>query len=110
MNSYCNIRTEPDYSGLTQVDISPETPVAGYAAAVQLANAEAEKLYGDDYMLVAYRDGDRGFEFPQHVDECHSQSAVPGYIDYAIYHGASLKVSIEEGRFVLFYVATGECL
>lgn len=109
MNNQCKIRTETDYTGVVQVEITLEAPVAGYAIAVQLANAEAEKLYGDDYMLVAYRDGDRNFEFPQHVDECHAQSAVPGYIDYALNHGASLKVSVERGRFVLFYVSTVGC-
>lgn len=107
MSEQCNIQREPDYSGVTQIELAPETPVAGYVEAVQLANAEAEKLFGDDYMLVAYRDSDRDFEFPQHVDECHAGSAIPGYVDYALSHGASLKVSVEDGRFVLFYVSVG---
>ena len=29
--------------------------------------------------------------------------AVPGYVDYGIHHGASLKVDVEDGRFVFFY-------
>jgi hypothetical protein len=29
---------------------------------------------------------------------------VPGYVDYGIYHGATLKVDIEQGRFVFFYL------
>ncbi len=107
MSNQCNIHRDADYSGVTQLELAPETPVSGYAEAVQLANAEAGKLFGDDYMLVSYRDGDRDFEFPQHVDECHAGSAIPGYIDYALSHGATLKVSIEGGRFVLFYVFTG---
>ena len=107
MSDQCNIHREPDYSGVTQLELEPSASISGYAEAVQLANAEAEKLFGDDYMLVSYRDGDRDFEFPQHVDECHIGSAIPGYVDYALSHGATLKVSIESGRFVLFYVFTG---
>jgi hypothetical protein len=29
---------------------------------------------------------------------------VPGYVDYGIHHGATLKVDIERGRFVFFYL------
>ena len=43
-------------------------------------------------------------ESPQHASECHLDSAVPGYVDYGIYHGATLKVNIEQGRFVFFYL------
>jgi len=103
--SFCKIPTEPDYSGVELVDLAPAVPVAGYAAAVQLADAEAFKRYDDGYMLVAYWDGDRDFEAPQHAGECHLGSAIPGYIDYALYHGASLRVTVEGGRFVFFYVS-----
>ena len=30
-------------------------------------------------------------------------AAVPGYVDYDIHHGATLKVDVEGGRFVFFY-------
>jgi hypothetical protein len=40
---------------------------------------------------------------PQHVSECHQAGAVPGYVDYAVHRGATLKVDIEAGRFVFFY-------
>jgi len=40
----------------------------------------------------------------QHASECHLDSAVPGYVDYGVYHGATLKVDIEQGRFVFFYL------
>jgi hypothetical protein len=56
-------------------------------------------------MLLSWYDRDRDFESPQHVSECHLDSAVPGYVDYGIYHGATLKVDIEHGRFVFFYLA-----
>lgn len=47
---------------------------------------------------------DRDFESPQHASECHEQSAVPGYVDYGTYHGATLKGDIEAGRFVFFFL------
>jgi hypothetical protein len=31
-------------------------------------------------------------------------SAVSGYVDYGIYHGAVLRIDIEQGRFVFFYL------
>jgi hypothetical protein len=49
-------------------------------------------------------DRDRDVESPQHVSECHAESAVPGYVDYGINHGATLMVDIEDGRFVFFYL------
>ena len=54
--------------------------------------------------LLAWYDRDRDFESPQHASECHVNSAIPGYIDYALYHGATLKIDIEDGRFVFFYL------
>jgi hypothetical protein len=30
---------------------------------------------------------------------------VPGYVDYGVYHGATLKIDIEQGRFVFFYLS-----
>ena len=68
-----------------------------------LANAAAAARM-DDYMLLSWYDRDRDFESPQHAGECHQDTAVPGYLDYAVYHGARLKVDIEEGRFVFFYL------
>ena len=70
---------------------------------MQLANAEAEKLLGD-YMLLSWYDRDRDFESPQHSSECHADSAIPGYVDYGLCHGARLKIDIEKGRFVFFYL------
>lgn len=99
----CNMPTEPDYSGVTIVELSPESPPADYLQAMQLANEEAEKRIGE-HMLLAWYDRDRDFESPQHASECHVNSAIPGYIDYALYHGATLKIDFEHGRFVFFYL------
>jgi hypothetical protein len=49
-------------------------------------------------------DRDRDFEAPHRVSECHLASAVPGYVDYDIHHGARLKIDLEDGRFVFFYL------
>ena len=94
---------EPDYTGVTIVKLSPSTVLDDYLQAMQVANEEAERTIGDN-MLLAWYDRDRDFESPQHASECHVNSAIPGYIDYALYHGASLKIDIENGRFVFFYL------
>jgi hypothetical protein len=99
----CPIRSAPDLSGLTVVELAPAEPLPDYRAAMRVANAEAEKRLGES-MLLSWYDRDRDFESPQHASECHQDSAVPGYVDYGIYHGATLKVDIERGRFVFFYL------
>ena len=104
VESKCNMPQQPDYTGVTIVELSPEPAIEDYIQAMSLANAEAEKLIGDN-MLLAWYDRDRDFESPQHASECHVNSAIPGYIDYALYHGATLKIYFESGRFVFFYMA-----
>jgi len=94
-----------DLSRLTVVTLQPRPALPDYLAALRLANAEAERLLGE-FMLLSWYDRDRDFEAPQHVSECHADSAVPGYVDYAVHRGATLKVDIEDGRFVFFYLPT----
>lgn len=101
--SKCNIPNEPDYTGVKIVELSPDQVMEDYLQAMAVANKEAEKLIGE-HMLLAWYDRDRDFESPQHASECHVNSAIPGYIDYALYHGATLKIDIEQGRFVFFYL------
>lgn len=74
-----------------------------YLLAMQKANEIAGHKLGE-YMLLSWYDRDRDFEAPQHASECHLDSAIPGYVDYAIYHGAILKIDFEQGRFVFFYL------
>jgi hypothetical protein len=93
----------PDISNLTVVELEPDERVSDYRAAMRIANAEAGSRIGQ-YMLLSWYDRDRDFESPQHASECHLDSAVPGYVDYGIHHGATLKVDIEHGRFVFFYL------
>lgn len=99
----CDIPAEADYSNVKIIELMPEPSPDDYLQAMALANAQAEQVLGD-YMLLSWYDRDRDFESPQHASECHQNSAVPGYVDYGLYHGATLKVDIEQGRFVFFYL------
>lgn len=98
----CPVPTPPDMSGITLVPLRPRTAVSDYREAMQLAQAEAGARLNDP-MLLSWYDRDRDFEAPQHVSECHQDNAVPGYVDYGIHHGATLRVDVENGRFVFFY-------
>lgn len=92
----------PVLSRVTLAELRPDSLVADHAAALTLANKEAgRRLAGP--MLLSWYDRDRDFEAPQHVSECHAAGAVPGCVEYALSRGASLKVDIEDGRFVFFY-------
>lgn len=103
IESKWNMPQAPDYSGVTIIELSPSPAMDDYLQAMQLANEEAQRRVGEN-MLLAWYERDRDFESPQHASECHVDSTIPGYIDYALYHGASLKVDIENGRFVFFYL------
>ncbi len=99
----CRIAGAPDYTGVDIVCINPTVPLSDYLEAMKLANAEADRRLGD-YMLLSWYDRDRDFESPQHASECHSNSSTPGYVDYALYRNAKLKVDFENGRFVFFFL------
>ena len=98
----CPLPSAVDLSGVTVVELYPTSPVKDYQEAMQQANREATTRLGDP-MLLSWFDRDRDFEAPQHVSECHQDSAVPGYVDYALNRGATMKIDIENGRFVFFY-------
>lgn len=102
-NNVCTIK-QADYSQIEVIEIRPLTGPEDrdYLQAMRQANQIAEQKLGD-YMLLSWYDRDRDFESPQHSSECHADSAVPGYVDYGINHGARLKVDFEQGRFVFFY-------
>jgi hypothetical protein len=99
----CGIGRRPDYDAIAALSFSPSPPLADYLKAMQFANEQAQAQLGDN-MLLSWYDRDRDFESPQHASECHAGSAVPGYVVYAYYHGANLKIDIEQGRFVFFYL------
>ena len=103
IESKCNMPQQPDYTGVKIVELFPDPVLDDYIQAMQLANEQADEIIGE-HMLLAWYDRDRDFESPQHASECHQHSAVPGYVDYGVYHGAKLKIDIEQGRFVFFYL------
>jgi hypothetical protein len=98
----CPLTWPPDLSGVALAALHPQPPLADYLVALPLAKATAQARLGD-CMLLSWYDRDRDFEAPQHVSECHQAGAVPGYVDYAVHRGATLKVDIEDGRFVFFF-------
>ena len=100
----CPAAAPRDLSRVTVLVLQPQPSPADYLAAMRIANAAAGERLGEA-MLLSWYDRDRDFEAPQHVSECHRDSAVPGYVDYALHRGATLKVDIEHGRFVFFYLA-----
>ncbi len=95
-------RPDPDLSGVTLVELSPEAPLKDYLEAMELAKKEALQ-HLDDFMLMSWYDRDRDFESPQHATESDEECAIPGYVEYGISHGATLKIDIEKGRFVFFF-------
>lgn len=92
-----------DLSDIQVIELSPNISPVDYQAAMNIANDEAQQQLGEA-MLLSWYDRDRDFESPQHSSECHLDSAVPGYVDYGISHGAKLLIDIEDGRFVFFYM------
>jgi len=100
--SYCDL-SPPSYEGIDIIDLYPEPSPSDYLEAMAIANNLADRKL-DQHMLLSWYDRDRDFESPQHASECHVQGAVPGYVDYGLYHGATLKIDIEDGRFVFFYL------
>ncbi len=98
----CPLPSQPDDTTLTVINLNPPQSIGDYREAMTLADGVAQRHLGDA-MLLAWYDRDRDFESPQHASECHLDSAVPGYVDYGLSHGATLKVIFEQGRFVFFY-------
>jgi hypothetical protein len=103
----CPVPRPPDYSGIEILELGPEASPTDYREALALANRTATERLGE-HMLLSWYDRDRDFESPQHSSECHADSATPGYVDYGIHHGAKLKIDIEQGRFVFFYLPLGD--
>ncbi|MCU7853027.1 MAG: AF1514 family protein [Candidatus Thiodiazotropha sp. (ex Monitilora ramsayi)] len=99
----CPVPEPADLSLVQQVMLDPQPPLTDYREAMARANSEADGRLGE-HMLLSWYDRDRDFESPQHASECHQDSAIPGYVDYGIHHGARLMIDIHQGRFVFFYL------
>ena len=93
----------PAMADLVTVALEPQPAPADYRAAMALATGEAGARLGE-HMLLSWYDRDRDFESPQHASECHRDSAVPGYLDYALHRGATLRVEVDGGRFVFLFM------
>jgi len=102
--SICDIPVQADYSNVEIIQLDTISVIANYAEALVIANTEAEKHFEDAMLLSSY-DRERDFEIPQHAGECHVNSAIPGYIDYALYHGATLKIILNKEQYSFFYYA-----
>ncbi|MDH3354250.1 MAG: AF1514 family protein [Chromatiales bacterium] len=98
----CDIAS--NYSNVTIVEMTPDPALNDYREAMDLAEKIALKNIGE-FMLLSWYDRDRDFESPQHSSECHQDSAIPGYVDYGLNHGATLKVDFYHGRFIFFFLA-----
>ncbi len=85
-----------------EIFLHPESRVGDYQQALASAKAAAEEKLGD-YMLMSWYDRDRDFESPPNTTECAGDCAKDGYIHYGLNHGATLKVDVEDGRFVFFF-------
>ncbi len=99
----CVVPQAPDFSAVEVVRLEADPPPGDYRVAMALADEIAADRLGE-FMLLSWYDRDRDFESPQHASECHEDSAVPGYVDYGLNHGATLVVDIGDGRFVFFYM------
>ncbi len=91
-----------DLEQVEMVALRPERSPADYQEAMTLAREVAASRF-DEWMLVSWYDRDRDVESPAHASECAMGSAKTGYIDYALSHGATLGVDVEDGRFVFFF-------
>jgi len=106
-NSVCPIGAA-DLRAIEQVRLEPSPPLTNYLEAMALANREAARRLGEN-MLLSWYDRDRDFESPQHASECHQATATPGYVDYAVHHGARLMIDLHQGRFIFFYMPWVAC-
>ncbi len=91
-----------DRKGIEEVTLHPEKSPVDYQEAMGQAKEVAAGRF-EDWMLVSWYDRDRDVESPAHATECAGDCAKTGYIDYALSHGATLKVDVEDGRFVFFF-------
>jgi len=80
-----------------------------FPAASRLADAVAASLVGGSTTCLSWYDRERDHECPAHASECHDGTCtVPGYVEYAESRGASLRVEIDDGRFVFCYIDVSE--
>ena len=92
---------------LTTKTITTDNPDLGFATAKRLADEAAGGLLDEPICLSWYdRAADR--ESPAHASECHGDCEMPGYVEYAVTRGASLKIVVDGGSYVFCYRPIGE--
>lgn len=79
----------------------------GFARARQAADSAAAAELGE-FTCLAFFDRPAGIESPAHASECHGDCEVPGYEEYAVNRGATLKVVVNGGEYVFLYRSLGE--
>lgn len=88
--------------------IELEAPAGeGFAAAKRAADAAAAAELGE-CTCMAFFDRLTGRESPAHASECHGDCEVPGYEEYAVNRGATLKVVVNRGDCIFIYRSLGE--
>jgi hypothetical protein len=74
-----------------------ESPLT-FEEAHSLARALAEALLGECTCL-SWSDRKAGRESPANASDCHGSCEVPGYVEYAVSRGATLRVIVDGGAF-----------
>lgn len=92
---------------MDRIEIAAPTLDLDFARAKAAADAVARALIGGHDCMSWYdRAADR--ESPAHASECHGSCEVPGYVEYAMNRGATLRVDVDGGAFVFCYRPLGE--
>ena len=82
-------------------------PAADFDLARRLAGSVAQSLLGECTCL-SWRDRNSGRESPSNASDCHGSCEVPGYVEYAVTRGASLRVQVDGETFDFLFRALGE--
>ena len=100
----------PEPTEISELDLillEPAPPLGDFEQARSLAQQQADQALGENRLLSWY-DRDRDTESPQPASGSFQGGGMPGYVVYAICHGAKLQVDIHAGRFVFFFLPLGE--
>ncbi len=92
---------------LTKI-LEVEVPGDGDFAAAKAAADKAAAAELGECTCMAFFDRQAGRESPAHASECHGDCEVPGYEEYAVNRGATLKVVVNGGAYVFIYRSLGE--
>lgn len=83
---------------MRQIAISIDGMDVDYELGKTLAEQVVSRLT-EDYMMVAWYDGQKGEEHPD-VPECQHK---PGWLAYAEGHGGNIRVNFNDGEFEFIF-------